>query len=120
MTANDTTGRVVRRHGALLAMEDGTRTVALAAESTLTKRGSRQAFYEMQRRMIEPGRFGVSVPEPSDVTLVASRLEAGRVVEQVRIPFPEGPEDPNAGVREPRRPSPFGGQTAATETPEDA
>jgi hypothetical protein len=120
MSASDTTRRVVRRHGALLAIEDGRRTVALAAEPTLTKRGSRRAFSAMQRRMIEPACLGVSVPDPSGATLVASRLEAGRVVEEVRIPFPADPDDPFPGVREPRRPAPFGGEAAAAATPEGA
>ena len=79
------------------ALSSRSRIVALASASTVTKRGSRRVFCEMQRQMISPDSFHVSLQEPAHATLVASRLEAGQVVEQVRVPFSRG-----LGRRRPR------------------
>src|SRR4051794_28772102 len=102
----------VHRHGALLALERGAGVREVAARSTLTKRGSRSAYFEFQRRMLSGEPLGVcSAEEPG--TLIAARVESGRIVDEVRIPFPAGGDEPDAGVREPRRPRPFTGGAAA-------
>jgi hypothetical protein len=79
------------------------RVVELVALRTLTRHGAREAYHRLQAQMMN--RHAIDgAPTAEDAMLVASRVERGRVAEQVRIPF--GPDDPDAGVREPRRPRP--------------
>ena len=100
----------VRRHGALLCLEDGLDATELVAVRTLTRRGARQAFFDLERRMMQ--REGVPAAASPHAMLVATRLERGRVVERVRIPIDPG-DDPDAGMREPRRPRPDGPRSAS-------
>jgi hypothetical protein len=85
-------------------MEVGGAVMPLEVQRTLTKRGSRDAFATMQRTLISPA--DLRVPISDGTLLVATRVESGRVVERVAIPYPPDDEDPDAGVREPRRPKP--------------
>jgi hypothetical protein len=112
MPVQPLSGLLGRRHGAFLVVEaDGT-LVPLEAHPTRTRFGSRLAFAGLERRLVsgdavpEPARYGVSV------VLIATRVEFGRVVRRIRVPLAED-DDPTAGVREPRRPSPQGGAAEA-------
>ena len=94
---------LVPRHGAAVVMVSGEEIGALFVERTLTKRGARKAYDGLQRRMFTMG----TVDEyPPGTTLLAARFERGRVVERLRVPLPGGGDEPDAGVREPRRPHP--------------
>jgi hypothetical protein len=90
----------------MLCIEHGVETTELIALPTFTRRGSREAYHRLQRQMMN--RFALDgAPHHDDAMLVAARLERGRIVERVRIPY--GDEGPDAGVREPRRPRPSSG-----------
>jgi hypothetical protein len=95
-----------------MAVETDGVVVPLEAHPTLTRRGSKRVFADLERRLIggdavpEPARYGVGV------TLIATRVESGRVVRQLRVPLGED-DEPNAGIREPRRPSPRAGGAEA-------
>jgi hypothetical protein len=101
-------GLLGRRHGAFLAVEADGALVPLEVHPTLTRFGSERVFADLERRLVsgdavpEPARYGLSV------ALIATRVQSGRVVRRIRVPLGED-DDPSAGVREPRRPSPQGG-----------
>jgi hypothetical protein len=105
-------GLLGRRHGAFLAVETDGTLVPLEAHPTLTRFGSQRVFADLERRLVS----GDAVPEPArygpGVVVIATRVESGRVVRRIRVPLGED-DDPNAGVREPRRPSPQGGAAKA-------
>jgi hypothetical protein len=108
MSVQALSGLLVRRHGAFMEVETDGALVPLEAHPTLTRRGSERAFADMERRLVS----GDAVPEPVryglGVVVIATRVESGRVVRRIRVPLGED-DGPNAGVREPRRPSPQGG-----------
>jgi hypothetical protein len=106
---------VVRRHGALLAVEDEAGMTEIAARSTLTKRGARDAYSYFKR--YAPSASDAAPAGSGSPCVVVSRVESGRIVQQERIPFPAGGDDPDAGVREPRRPRPFTGGAAVAADP---
>src|SRR4051794_27304537 len=112
MPVQPLSGPFVRRHGAFMAMETDGALMPLEARPTLTRRGVERAFADLERRLVsgdavlEPARYGLGV------VLIAAQVESGRVVRRLRVPLGED-DDPNAGVREPRRPSPQGGAAEA-------
>jgi hypothetical protein len=105
-------GLLGHRHGAFLAVEADGALVPLEAHRTLTRVGSELVFAELERRLVS----GEAVPEPArygrSVVVIATRVQSGHVVRRIRVSLGED-DDPSAGVREPRRPSPQGGVAEA-------
>ena len=107
--------RLVWRNGAVLAIDHGDAIEPLEVESTLTRRGARRAFDAFRRRLLVHGTPGATGEYPPGAALYAVRIERGRMAEAASLPFPPvEPGEPDAGVREPRRPTPSTGHGTAT------
>ena len=107
MTFDDRAVRnLVGRNGAAVLMLTEEEIGPLAVERSRTRRGARDAFERLQRRLIEPSGFGVAGEYPPGTILLVARVERGKVVDRIRVPPPSGGDEPDAGVREPRRPYP--------------
>ena len=106
MTVEDRAVRsLTGRNGAAVLMVSDEGSGPLAVERRRTRRGARDAFERLQRRLIEG--YGAAAEYPPDAVFMLARVERGKVVDRIRVPLPGGGGDePDAGVREPRRPHP--------------
>jgi hypothetical protein len=112
MTLQPLSGLLGRRHGAFLAVEADGALVPLEAHRTLTRLGSERVFADLERRLVSGDAVRAPAEYGRSVVLIATRVQSGRVVRRIRVPLGED-DGPNAGVREPRRPSPPGGAAEA-------
>ena len=106
MTVEDRAMRnLIGRNGAAVLMLTPEEMGPLAVERRRTRRGAREAFERLQRRLIEG--YGAAAEYPPDAVFMLARVERGKVVDRIRVPLPgDGGDEPDAGVREPRRPYP--------------
>lgn len=107
------------RNGVIVTADRGTTQAVLVVERALTKRGARRKFADLEWLAAE-GR-AMLVGDRPDVVLM-SLIESHRVVDERVIPLPPESDDagPDSGVREPRRPGPFGGESTAVVDPQDS
>jgi hypothetical protein len=101
---------LVRRHGAVVVLRSASGSGPLSVEQTRTRGGARRAFAALMQRLTEGPGVGAADEYPEDATVVAARIERGRIAAEIHVPFASPPGEPASGVREPRRPSPPSGR----------
>lgn len=106
------------RHGVVVTAGRDTTDAVLLVERALTRRGARRKFAKLES-LLETGMM-MFVGHRPEVVLM-SLIESRHVVDERVIPLPPESEDtgPDSGVREPRRPGPFGGAATAVVDPQD-